>query len=102
MISIRKNKKRTRARVLRFKLTGNDEASLRGGQSSFTCEPVLRAALIRLVSIFGPDVPDVQLAGRQHQIFSICEPAQNQQISHTRGTLVRSHNNRDNRTILNV
>jgi hypothetical protein len=54
-----------------FRLTGNDQASLRGGQSSFACESVLRAALIGLVSIFGSDVPDVQFAGRQHQVFSI-------------------------------
>lgn len=59
-------------RCLCSSLTGNDEASLGGGQSGFAGKSMLGAALIGLVSVFRSNVADVQLAGRQHQVFAIC------------------------------
>lgn len=65
---------RSEEAYLRFRLTGNDETSLGGGQPSFAREPVLRATLVSLVTVLGSDVPDVQFPGWQHQVLSIYHP----------------------------
>lgn len=57
--------------IVALRLTSYDETSLRGGQPGFTCQPVLRATLVGLVSVFGADVPDVQFAGWKNQVFPI-------------------------------
>ena len=53
-------------------LTGDDETSLGGRQSCFSGESMLGAALVGLVSVLGPDIANVKLTGRQHQVFPIC------------------------------
>lgn len=52
-------------------LTGNDESSSRGAESSFTGKSVLGSAAVRFVTVFRCHVADVELAGRKHHVLAI-------------------------------
>lgn len=53
-------------------LTGDDETALSGTKSCLTSESVLSAALVRLVSILGSNITDVELSRRQYEVLAIC------------------------------
>ena len=64
-----------------FSLTGNDESSLGSRKPRLSCQSMLGAALVGLVSVLGSNIADVKLSGRQYQVFSICPIHKNCYIS---------------------